>query len=152
MLIRPSHSAVLATCLRNLGWRPVVEGAGPASSSAEADGRPRIAVPALARQPGSRLTDPGLWQWWELAQPAQWHNCGLPTDSLQTSLQRVLAVTLGDAFLARAILEQGPRVAPAVCDQPIRDRPGARSAGVASGRRADIVRLLPAAMLTPFKD
>ena len=145
MLIRPSHSAVLATCLRNLGWRPVVEKAGQGGSSA--DEPPRVAVPALARQPGSRLTDPTLWQLWELAQPAQWLNCGLPTESLETCLQRVFAVTLGDAFLARAILEQGPRVAPAVCQ-----RPETEPAAAGANRRTDIAHLLPAALLTTFND
>jgi hypothetical protein len=139
MLIRPSHSAVLATCLRNLGWRPVAESAGQTDAPAGGEERPRIAVPALARQPGYRFSDPALWQWWELTQPAQWRNCGLPTEGLGTCLQRVFAVTLGDGFLARAILEQGPRVAPAAADRagPRPETPGA-------------AHLTPAALLTPF--
>lgn len=112
MLIYPAHSALLATRLRHLGWRPLVEmasGACPAGESPQAEW---VAVPALAGQSGSRLTDPGLWQWWGLAQPATWQRSSPPAETRQGRLQRVFAVALGDAFLARAILEQGPRRAP----------------------------------------
>ena len=110
MLVQPAHAVVLATCLRNLGWRPVAELAGASGPIGRAG--PRLAVPAFPARGGSRLGDPAIWQWWALADEAAW--CGEPQRSELAGmcLRRVLTVALGDASLAEVILAHGPDWAP----------------------------------------
>ncbi|HKJ71808.1 MAG TPA: hypothetical protein VKA55_08670 [Gammaproteobacteria bacterium] len=109
MLIQPMHAAMLAATLRSRGWVPMDELDGGTAGD-----RPRVAVPAYPASPGSRLSDPGVWQWWALVGEAGQDAAGAAGDADPDGLRRLFAVVLSDTFLAETILEHGPHWAPAI--------------------------------------
>jgi hypothetical protein len=126
MMVRSAHAAVLAACLRNQGWRPLAQACGAAGDA------PRVAAPTLAASAGSRLHDPGIWQWWV--------RLDAPADGARPAeLSRMFAVALGDASLADLILDHGPHWAPS---------PGSARQGGGCGGSA----LAPGAAAGPAKD
>lgn len=149
MLVRPAHSAVLAVCLRNLGWRPVKELSGQPEPGSGAQPPLMVPVPVHAVAPGSHLKDSGLWEWWVVADGAVWEQAEIPGETPHERLFRVLSITLGDSGLAQFILEHGTLWAPRAPVLPIKaGMEKGRGSGAGRGR----VALGPAALASPVKD